>query len=156
MITGGPAGAFVVSEESVIEYAIWHAPQETEEEVKREVEEQIRRYAETDPWLRENPPKVEWLLWWPPYDVPADAPICQAVDKAYVGAMAKKPEYYGFAAVDDAAFLNRAGIPAISIGPGSIRVAHADNEYVDIHELVNAAKIYALSILEWCGYENKA
>jgi len=152
VITGGPAGAFVVSEESVIEYAIWHAPQESEEDVKREVEEQIQRYAETDPWLRENPPKVEWLLWWPPFDVPADAPICQAVEKAYVGAMGEEPEYYGFAAVDDAAFLNRAGIPAITIGPGSIRVAHADNEYVEIDELIDAAKIYALLILEWCGY----
>jgi len=151
VITGGPSGAFVISDESRIEYAIWHSPYDSEEEVKKEVEEQINLFAQTDPWLRENPPKVEWLLWWPPFDVPADAPICKAVSKAYEAAIGEPVKYYGFAAVDDAAFLNRAGIPAITIGPGSLCVAHAPNEYVEIGELMDAVKIYALSITEWCG-----
>lgn len=153
VITGGPSGAFVISNESKIEYAIWHAPSDSEEQVKKEVEEQISLFAQTDPWLREHPPKIEWLLWWPPYDVPVDAPICKAVATAYESAMEEPVKYYGFAAVDDAAFLNRAGIPAITIGPGDLRVAHAANEYVEIAELVDAAKIYALSIVEWCGVQ---
>jgi acetylornithine deacetylase/succinyl-diaminopimelate desuccinylase-like protein len=41
-----------------------------------------------------------------------------------------------FAAVADTAFLNIVGIPAVSYGPGDIRVAHADDEYVLIDELV--------------------
>lgn len=151
VITGGPSGAFVVSDESRIEYSIWHAPQESEEQVKKEVEEQIARFAQTDPWLRENPPKVEWLLWWPPYDVPVDAPICKAVEVAREAVLNEPANYYGFAAVDDATFLNQAGIPAITIGPGNLQVAHAPNEYVEIAELVDAAKIYALAIVEWCG-----
>jgi len=151
VITGGPSGAFVISEESQIAYSIWHSPYDSEEEVKKEVEDQIFRFAQTDPWLRDNPPKVEWLLWWPPYDVPADAPICKAVATAYEGVFNQAPQYYGFAAVDDAAFLNRAGIPAITIGPGNLQVAHAPNEYVEISELIDAAKIYALTIAEWCG-----
>ena len=151
VITGGPSGPFVISDESKIEYAIWHSPYDTLEQVKEEVEKQISRFAQTDPWLRENPPKVEWLLWWPPYDLPPDAPICKAVATAYQSVMAKPVSYYGFAAVDDAAFLNRAGIPAVTIGPGDLRVAHAPNEYVDIEELIDATKIYALSIVEWCG-----
>ena len=108
-------------------------------------------FAQTDPWLRENPPKVEWLLWWPPYDVSPDAPICKTVAATYEAVMGEPVKYYGFAAVDDATFLNIAGIPAITIGPGSLIVAHAPNEYVEIAELVDAAKIYALSIVEWCG-----
>ncbi len=151
VITGGPSGAFVISDESRIEYAIWHRPQDSEDQVKEEVEAQIKRFAQTDAWLRENPPKVEWLLWWPPFDVPADSPICRTVDSSYQEALGQTPQYYGFAAVDDAAFLNRAGIPAITIGPGSLTVAHAPNEYVEIDELVDATKIYALSIVNWCG-----
>ena len=151
VITGGPVGAFLISDESKIEYYITCAPQDTPEQVKEEVEAQIDRFAKTDPWLCENPPKVEWLVWWPPYDVSAEAPICKAVAAAYEAALEESAKYYGFAAVDDAAFLNRAGIPAISIGPGSLAVAHAPNEYVEIAELVDAAKIYALSIIEWCG-----
>ena len=151
VITGGPSGAFVISSESQISYAIWHAPQDPPESVKKEVEEQIARFANTDPWLRENPPKVEWLLWWPPFDLPADAPICKAVDAAYQQVLGEEPKYYGFAAVDDAAFLNRGGVPAVTFGPGSLAVAHAPNEYVEIAELVDAAKIYAVTIAEWCG-----
>ena len=151
VITGGPSGAFVISDESRIEYAIWHTPQDAEDQVKEEVEAQIHRFAQTDPWLQENPPKIEWLLWWPPYDVPADAPICKSVASSYEEALGHAPKYYGFAAVDDAAFLNRAGIPAITIGPGSLTVAHAPNEYVEIAELMDSARIYALSIVNWCG-----
>lgn len=153
VITGGPSGAFVISDESRIEYAIWHAPQDSAEAVKQEVEAQIRRFADTDPWLRENPPQLEWLLWWPSYDVHVGAPICKAVESAYLQAMGSAAKYYGFAAVHDGAFLNRAGIPSISIGPGSLTVAHAANEYVEIAELMDAAKIYAMCMLEWCGYE---
>jgi len=151
VITGGPSGAFVVSDKSRIEYAIWHAPQDSPEQVKQEVEEQIALFAQTDPWLREHLPKVEWLLWWPPYDVSADAPICNSVAAAYEAVIGEPVKYYGFAAVDDAAFLNRAGIPAINIGPGDVRLAHAPDEHVEIAELIDAAKIYALSIVEWCG-----
>ena len=153
VITGGPNGAFVVSEKSTIEYAIWHAPQETEEEVKKEVEDQIRRYTQTDPWLRENPPVVEWLLWWPPYDVPVEAPICQAVQAAYESLKGKTPQYSGFLAVDDATWLNRAGIPAVTIGAGTGNIfgVHGANECIEISQLVDAAKLYALAIVEWCG-----
>jgi formylaminopyrimidine deformylase len=156
VITGGPSGAFVISNESKIAYAIWHAPQDLPEDVKQEVEEQIARFSNTDAWLRENPPKVEWLLWWPPFDLPVDAPICRAVDSAYRQVLGEEPKYYGFAAVDDAAFLNRGGVPAVTFGPGSLVVAHAPNEYVEIDELLDAARIYAVAIAEWCGVQQSA
>jgi acetylornithine deacetylase/succinyl-diaminopimelate desuccinylase family protein len=141
-----------IPDECVMEYVVWHAPQDSPEQVKEEVEEQITRFAQTDPWLRENPPEVEWWdFWWPPYDVPADAPICKAVATAYEAALGEPARFYGFAAVDDAVFLNQAGIPTITIGPGHLQVAHAPNEYVEIEEVVDAAKVYALAIVEWCG-----
>jgi acetylornithine deacetylase/succinyl-diaminopimelate desuccinylase-like protein len=59
---------------------------------------------------------------------------------------------YGFAAVDDAAFLNKAGIPTITLGPGDLGNAHAYNEYVEVEEVIDAARIYACTIAEWCGY----
>jgi acetylornithine deacetylase/succinyl-diaminopimelate desuccinylase family protein len=148
----GGTSIATIPDECVIEYVVWHAPQDSPEKVKEEIEDQVARYAQTDAWLRENPPKVEWWdFWWPPFDIPADSPICYAVATAYEAALGKPAVFYGFSAVDDASFLNQAGIPTISMGPGDIRVAHAANEYVDIQELVDAAKVYALSIVEWCG-----
>jgi len=148
----GGASVAHIPEECIMEYVVWHAPQETAEQVKKEVEEHVTRFAQTDPWLREHPPKVEWWdFWWPAYDVPADAPICKAVAAAYEAALGEPAKLYGFAAVDDAFFLNEAGIPTVGIGPGHLRNAHSANEYVEIGELVDAAKVYALSIAEWCG-----
>ena len=57
----------------------------------------------------------------------------------------------GFAAVDDTTFLNEAGIPAISYGPGDLRQAHAVDEYVNVEEIVTATKTYAVLALAWCG-----
>lgn len=145
-------GGVSIPQECSMEYLIWHAPQETGEQVRREIEEHIDRFAQTDSWLRENPPEIDWgASCWPPYDVPVDAPICTSVAAAYEAAVGESAKFYGFAAASDASFLNQAGIPTVVMGPGDLRVAHAPNEYVEIEELIDAAKIYALSIVEWCG-----
>jgi len=149
---GGLNGIAFIPEECYIDYVVWHAPQETAEQVREEIESYIHRIAETDPWLRQNPPSVDWEnFWWPPYDVPMDSPIVKAASIAYEAALNEPAKYYGFTAVDDASFLNQAGIPTITMGPGSVEIAHTANEFVDIKDLVDATKIYALAIAEWCG-----
>jgi acetylornithine deacetylase/succinyl-diaminopimelate desuccinylase family protein len=151
-LVSGLNGISYIPEDCYMDYAIWHAPNDPVESVKVEIREQINRFAQTDPWLRKNLPEVEFTQWWPPYEVPADAQICQAVDKAITAAMGEPAKKYGFAAVDDAAFLNKEGIPTITLGPGDLANAHAYNEYVDIEEIIDAAKIYACTIAEWCGF----
>ena len=104
-------------------------------------------------WLRHNPPQLDWFggWWWPPYDVDPDSPICKSAAVAYEAVLNEPAKYYGFTAVDDATFLNQAGIPTITLGPGSIELAHTANEYIEIKDLLDAAKIYALTIVDWCG-----
>jgi len=152
-IMGGLGGIAFIPEECSITYIIWHAPQETNLQVKQEISEQIRRISMTDPWLNENPPQLDWTndYWWPPYNVPLTSPICAAASAAYEAVLNKPAKYYGFTAVDDATFLNQAGIPTITMGPGSIEIAHTANEYIEINELVDAVKVYAMTIVEWCG-----
>ena len=148
----GGKGISFIPDECVMEYVVWHTPKDSPDQVKKEVKEHVARFAATDPWLRENPPEVEWWdFWWPPFDIPRDAPINKAVATAYEAALREPAKFDGFAAVDDGAFLNQAGIPSITIGPGDLKLAHGHNEYVEIEELVDAAKIYALLIAEWCG-----
>jgi len=150
---GGLDGIAFIPEKCTITYVIWHSPQETKEQVIKEIETHVHNLAETDSWLRENPPAMDWSggWWWPPYDVPKDEPICRAAAVACEAVLNEPAKYYGFTAVDDATFLNQAGIPTITLGPGSIEVAHTANEYVEIKDLLDAAKIYALTIVEWCG-----
>jgi acetylornithine deacetylase len=57
----------------------------------------------------------------------------------------------GYGSLTDAIHLiNYAGIPTISIGPGS-KTAHMADEYVEVDELVKTAKAVALVIMRWCG-----
>jgi len=59
---------------------------------------------------------------------------------------AKKPR--GFIATCDARYLNNdAKIPAFVLGPGSLGIIHAPDEYVEVRELGEAARIYALAYL---------
>lgn len=151
-ISGGPSGAFVVSDKSTIDYAVWHHPEEDPAEVKKEIEDQISRFSRTDPWLRENPPKLHWLAQLGGFNTSLDAPICQAVHNAYEQATGRRhlPTAYE-AGCDAPAFLEAGMTDVVCCGPGSFEVAHAPDEHVDIGELTDCARVLALSIVEYCG-----
>ncbi len=56
-----------------IEYVIWYPPQESAEEVAREIEEYVLAGCRLDTWLRDHPPTFEWLNNWPPMETPVGA-----------------------------------------------------------------------------------
>jgi acetylornithine deacetylase len=158
VVTGGPHGVlvpFVISEFMTIEYCIWYSPDDDPEDVKQEIERQVSAVSQTDSWLREHPPVVEWKLHWPANRPDAEeitAFTCAAHERAAVGTpYAGAPEIVGFAAVEDATFLTAGGTPAISYGPGDLRVAHADDEFVLIDEVMCATRTYAALAMSWCG-----
>ncbi len=76
----------------------------------------------------------------------------EAIVKAVVRAhehIGKDCPLYGTPQHDDADFLtNIAHIPTVIYGPGTGFLAHMPNEYVLISETEEAAKVYALTILE--------
>ena len=98
-----------------------------------------------------------WKLSWPASDIPVDHPITQAIASAHTQAAEGQtrfdpaPNFQGFAAVCDAAFLNIEGIPAVVYGPGNLLVAHAMNEYVEIEEVIQSTKAFAIAAMDWCG-----
>jgi acetylornithine deacetylase len=164
VVTGGPHGVlvpFVVSEFMTIEYCAWYHPDDRPEDVQREIEQHIHAAAQLDPWLRQHPPEFNWKLNWPASVLDIEHPIVDALgnahERAAVGTRFEgRPPIRGWAAVEDTAFLNIGGVPALSYGPGDIRVAHADDEYVLIDELLAAAKTFAVLALDWCGHDGDA
>ena len=116
------------------------------------------RAAQLDPWLREHPPELEWKLNWPASVVDPDAPHRRhrlrrpSSARPPARGSPARPRCSGFAAVEDTSWLNAKGIPAISCGAGDLRVAHADDEYVLIDELMAACRTYAATALDWCGW----
>ena len=47
----------------------------------------------------------------------------------------------------DAGLLNHAGIPCISYGPGSVRLAHTDDDVVSLRQVAEASQVLA----SWIG-----
>ena len=45
----------------------------------------------------------------------------------------------------------REGHPGHLLRAGDLRVAHADDEYVLIDELMAACRTYAATAMDWCG-----
>src|SRR5690606_29871271 len=77
---------------------------------------------------------VDVVLERPGSDVPADAPVVRALVAA-LGRLGRPAKLRGMSAWVDAAFLNRAGIPAVCFGPGDIEQAHTADEWIDTEEI---------------------
>jgi acetylornithine deacetylase len=120
--------------------------------VEREFSEWIAGAAAADPWLAANPPTIEWVTGAvPPAEVPADDPVVAAA-LAAVTAVGRSGRLAGLDNWHDGATLTaEAGIPAICLGPGDIRLAHTTEERVPIADLVSCAQALAVAAMRFCG-----
>jgi len=117
--------------------------------VKKEIEEFIKNVSDTDPWLKENPPRVEWIL---------DADCGETADTTDFFKTAKKclneivPDAIieGNCAHTDMGWFCNVGIPTLNFGPGDSKLAHQSNEYVETSQLLTAAKVISATIIDWC------
>jgi acetylornithine deacetylase len=147
----GPPVPFIVPHEAVLDYIVIYPPDENGDTVRQEIEDYLDHVFAQDPWLAKHRPEIEIKHHWPPYDTPVNHPISQTIAAAHQSALGRPGEFQGFAAVDDATYLEKGGIPSISYGPGDIMVCHAVDEHVAIDELVDVCKVLALTALDWCG-----
>ena len=122
---------------------------------QRQLEQAVARAAESDPWLREHPPVLEW--WggrFDPAGIPADHPIATTVAGALgkVAGGAAKLEGMPYGA-DMRLLVNVGGTPTVMFGPGDVRVSHRPDEFVPIADLVTVTRTLALTALRFCGTE---
>ncbi|NWK55403.1 M20 family metallopeptidase [Verrucomicrobiaceae bacterium N1E253] len=79
----------------------------------------------------------------PPMDVPADHPWIQRLTKVSKNAdHSAHPRTVGAPWFSDAAHLNKAGLPSICIGPGSIDQAHTKDEFIHVSDLVDGEHFF--------------
>jgi len=65
-------------------------------------------------------------------------------------ATGQAPRYGGVPGSTDGTILRmELGIPIVTCGPGNRLIPHQVDEYVEVRELVEAAKIYAASALKY-------
>lgn len=139
-----------------LELSMKYLPSERPEDVKVEFEEYIHRVAQTDRWLRDNPPTIEWGIRgvsFPPVNTPLDHPGIQTLCRVAEQASGVVPAVTGFVAVSDTAWFSEAGIPSTLFGPGGAETAHGVSENIEISQVVAGTKVLALMMLAWCGYK---
>ena len=127
-------------------------PQEDPREVRAEFERFVHHFAQTETWLRDNPPSVQWDLYglyFPPMDTPIDHALVRSL-VANREALGLKAEIKGFIAVCDAAHYAGAGVPGVIHGPTGNGL-HGADEYVDIKSVVETARVIAMTAIDWCG-----
>lgn len=138
---------------AVIEGRMGVAPDEEMKAAEKELETCLREAAESDGWLKNHPPQVEWFGGrWLPGNLEENHPLMSALSESFEAVKGKQPEIEASPWGTDGGILSGVGdTPVVIFGPGITEAAHDVNEYISIQEVFDAAEIIALTILEWCG-----
>lgn len=81
-------------------------------------------------------------------------PLVKAMVGGFKAATGRAPRYGGVPGSTDGTILrNELGLPIVTCGPGNRLIPHQVNEYVEVDELVDAARIYVASALAYLEVE---
>jgi len=142
----------IVPDQAVLEGRMGLLPGEKFAQVNKRFERHISTSTKDDPWLKENPPKIEWFAIWEPCEIPLSHPLVGLARRCFRRVLGRECEVSGSTYGADMRILSLyGGIPTIMLGPGDIKHAHFANEFIDLEDLMNATKVFALLILRWCG-----
>lgn len=136
-----------------IEGRIGVAPEEDMAAVRKELQQCIAELSATDPWLKEHPARVEFFgAQWVPNTLNETHAFSESIKKAYSSVYNRPVKVEASPWGTDGGLLAKVGgIPTIVIGPGETRMAHYPDEFIDIDEMINASKVFAHTIVTWCG-----
>jgi len=119
---------------------------------KQQLEKFLFTAVQTDPWLKENPPVIEWWgAQFDPAEIPVDHKIVQETTVSFQEITGKTPQLQGMPyGADMRLLVNVGGIPTIMFGPGNVRKAHQPDEFVPLADLKTCSQTLALTVLRFC------
>jgi succinyl-diaminopimelate desuccinylase len=115
-------------------------PGESIPEAVAEIERVLAGLEKDDPTLQSD---VEVVQSGPPIETPMDAHIVRLA-QVVARELQIPSDVVGYPQASDGRFFAERGVPTIIFGPGSPEVAHTPDEYVDLDDVITAAKFYAL------------
>lgn len=152
---GNPAvmtNAAIIPDVATIVLDYKFMPQEDFADVQREFEDFVAHFAAMDPWMRDNPPKIEWDLWglnFPPMNTPVDHKLTKSILSHATEIQRASPIIKGMEGVTDAAHYAGKGVVPIIYGPAG-NGFHGDNECVEVDSLIETTKVIAATVLDMC------
>jgi len=85
-----------------------------------------------------------------PIEMDQDHPALEVMKECIRSGNKKEPRFLGTLSAGDLYHTMKNGIPGAWIGPGDAQFLHRVDERIQVREIVEAAKIYALLILRFC------
>jgi acetylornithine deacetylase len=119
--------------------------------VKREVEGHLACICQSDPYLRQHPARIEWILDADCAEVPPDHPFIATMQSA-LASMGLPGTLVGCLGHTDMGLPNGLGrTPTVNLGPGgNPDLAHQPNERMGIKDMITCTQAIALTIARWC------
>ncbi|MFJ9499583.1 acetylornithine deacetylase [Brevibacillus centrosporus] len=163
VIEGGRHAAFI-ADQCALWITVHFYPNESYDQIIREVEDHVLRAAAADVWLCDNPPTFRWggrsMIEergeiFPSLELDHAHPGLVALQSAFEQQVQQAPTVDMSVTVTDAGWFAHAGIPAVLFGPGELSHAHAVDESIDPEQLVLFAQIMAQFIADWCNTDKE-
>lgn len=150
VLKGGTSGATVPGK-CELEICIHYHPNTMDyDSVTQSVIESVNRVAESDPWLKENPPILEVFQKGGAFENKEGTEIVTAFKKSYQEIMGREVKIVGSpAGCDSRIWKNISKSEMIQYGPGRLTECHSPNEFVKIDEFYKSILTYAMLILNY-------
>lgn len=129
-------------------------PPETLPQVQAEIEDTLREAALGDAWLKDHPPRLEFVSGVTGAEVSIDDPLYAVVAAAIVRVTGQAPHVNPLHTSSDIRNpIVQAGIPTVGLGPlgGDLTQNGLHDEWVDVEDYRRAVKVVAEIIVGWCG-----
>lgn len=138
-----------VAQECFIEGGIAFLPNRQIKRIFDEVKALID--AKASDWTKEHYSLEFGKLHNEAFETPVDHPSVVAFDNAVSAVLGKQQLTGWIASCDARLFARRGGMPTITFGPGDLGHAHSQNEQIKVVDILRAAEVLALFIIDWCG-----
>ena len=135
---------------------LWLAtrPDESQDMLFQEVRDCLAKLAQGESWLHKSSLQLQCIgRHLEGSSISLTHPLAICLNNTFQEVMGKKPDNIYGTSCDLFIYTKHAQIPGLVFGPGKLSCAHATDEHIEIEDLLNSVKLYAMLILNWCGYE---
>jgi succinyl-diaminopimelate desuccinylase len=140
---GSPAQLNVMPGEALAFVDIRTVPKQDHENIRGALSDILAELAADDPDFKAT---IEFIEDRPVVAIGKDEPVVLASASAYRDVTGTEPRYNGVPGATDGTYLSAwKGIPCLVNGPGPRHVPHQADEYVEVGELVEAARVYVVA-----------